>query len=317
MPWSALHSQSEADLRAFENRVLAWPLVRECYMLSGETDFLLKCVAPDLTAFQDFIIEELTAAPNVASVKTTLVIRRVKFEPGVPSHWRSDVRCASGARRRQLRQICSRTSIGNFETPGINRCRRIRCHWDPRGGRRVTDEFRTRMVELLPRLRRFAVALTGDLDQADDLVQETCMRALSRVEQWQPGTRLDSWMYRIAQNLWLDRMRAKQSARRAGGCRGRGGARRTRRPRCRREPPHAAGRQRGAWRTCPMSSGCSSRSCASTGCPTRKPPRSPRHPIGTVMSRLARARRELHARLEGQAQRGGPRPPIPEAGSCT
>jgi DNA-binding Lrp family transcriptional regulator len=79
-----LHSQSEADLRAFENRVLAWAIVRECYMLSGESDFQLKCVAPDLTAFQDFVIEELTAAPNVASVKTTLVIRRVKFEPGVP-----------------------------------------------------------------------------------------------------------------------------------------------------------------------------------------------------------------------------------------
>jgi DNA-binding Lrp family transcriptional regulator len=79
-----LHSQSEADLRAFENRVLAWPLVRECYMLSGETDFLLKCVAPDLTSFQDFVIEQLTAAGNVASVKTTLIIRRVKFEPGVP-----------------------------------------------------------------------------------------------------------------------------------------------------------------------------------------------------------------------------------------
>ncbi|HEX5957935.1 MAG TPA: Lrp/AsnC family transcriptional regulator [Hyphomicrobiaceae bacterium] len=79
-----LHSQSEADLRAFENRVLAWPLVRECYMLSGETDFLLKCVAPHLTSFQDFVINQLTAAPNVASVKTTLVIRRVKFEPGVP-----------------------------------------------------------------------------------------------------------------------------------------------------------------------------------------------------------------------------------------
>jgi DNA-binding Lrp family transcriptional regulator len=79
-----LHSQSETDLRAFENRVLAWPLVRECYMLSGETDFLLKCVSPDLTAFQDFVINELTAASNVASVKTTLVIRRVKFEPGVP-----------------------------------------------------------------------------------------------------------------------------------------------------------------------------------------------------------------------------------------
>ncbi|HJZ30853.1 MAG TPA: Lrp/AsnC family transcriptional regulator [Hyphomicrobiaceae bacterium] len=89
-----LHSQSEADLRAFENRVLAWPLVRECYMLSGESDFQLKCVAPDLTAFQDFVIEDLTAAPNVASVKTTLVIRRVKFEPGVP---------VAHARQRQAR----------------------------------------------------------------------------------------------------------------------------------------------------------------------------------------------------------------------
>ena len=79
-----LHSQAEADLRAFENRVLAWPLVRECYMLSGEIDFILKCVAPDLTSFQDFVINDLTAAPNVASVKTTLVISRVKFEPGVP-----------------------------------------------------------------------------------------------------------------------------------------------------------------------------------------------------------------------------------------
>jgi len=79
-----LHSQSEADLRALENGLLAWSLVRECYMLTGETDYQLKCVAPDLTAIQDFLIEELTAAPNVASVKTTLVIRRVKFEPGVP-----------------------------------------------------------------------------------------------------------------------------------------------------------------------------------------------------------------------------------------
>jgi DNA-binding Lrp family transcriptional regulator len=53
-------------------------------MLSGEIDFIMKCVAPDLTSFQDFVINDLTAAPNVASVKTTLVISRVKFEPGVP-----------------------------------------------------------------------------------------------------------------------------------------------------------------------------------------------------------------------------------------
>ena len=79
-----LHSQAEPDLRTFENRLLSWPLVRESYMLSGETDYILKCVAPDITAFQDFIINELTSAPNVASVKTNLAIRRAKFEPGIP-----------------------------------------------------------------------------------------------------------------------------------------------------------------------------------------------------------------------------------------
>jgi DNA-binding Lrp family transcriptional regulator len=79
-----LHSQAEADLIAFEERVRGSPIVRDCYMLSGEIDFMLKCVAPDLTAFQDFIIHELTAAPNVASVKTSLVIRASKHDPGVP-----------------------------------------------------------------------------------------------------------------------------------------------------------------------------------------------------------------------------------------
>ena len=79
-----LISQSEADLTAFERRVQSWPIVRESYMLSGEADFLLKCVARDLPAFQDFILKELTTTPNVASVKTTLTIRRSKFEPGVP-----------------------------------------------------------------------------------------------------------------------------------------------------------------------------------------------------------------------------------------
>lgn len=79
-----LHRQSEADLLAFEELVRSWPLVRECYMLSGEIDFILKCVTPDLATFQRFVIDELTAAPNVDSVKTSLAIRRSKFAPGVP-----------------------------------------------------------------------------------------------------------------------------------------------------------------------------------------------------------------------------------------
>jgi len=79
-----LHNQAESDLRAFENLVLSWPLVREAHMLSGESDFMLKCIARDLTGFQDFVLEELTSAPNVASVKTFLTIRRTKREPGIP-----------------------------------------------------------------------------------------------------------------------------------------------------------------------------------------------------------------------------------------
>ncbi len=79
-----LHNQAEADLRAFENRVLGWPVVREAFMLSGESDFMLKCVARDLTAFQRFVLDELTATANVASVKTYLTIRRAKREPGAP-----------------------------------------------------------------------------------------------------------------------------------------------------------------------------------------------------------------------------------------
>lgn len=67
------------------------------------------------------------------------------------------------------------------------------------------------MIELLPRLQRFAYSLTGDLDRADDLVQDTCVRALANIGQWQAGTRLDSWMYRIAQNLWFDRMRSQKT----------------------------------------------------------------------------------------------------------
>jgi DNA-binding Lrp family transcriptional regulator len=79
-----LASQAEADLTAFENRCRAWPLVRECHMLNGEVDFMLKCVAPDLSSFQRFLTGELLTTPNVASVKTSLVIRCAKDEPGVP-----------------------------------------------------------------------------------------------------------------------------------------------------------------------------------------------------------------------------------------
>ncbi len=79
-----LASQSESDLVAFEEKIKTWPMVRECYMLSGETDFILKCVAPDLESFQQFIIHELTATPNVDSIRTSFALRHCHFEPGVP-----------------------------------------------------------------------------------------------------------------------------------------------------------------------------------------------------------------------------------------
>lgn len=79
-----LLSQAEVDLSAFEEKCQSWPLVRECHMLNGEVDFVLKCVAPDLSTFQSFLTEDLTSAENVASVKTSLVIRGAKDEPGVP-----------------------------------------------------------------------------------------------------------------------------------------------------------------------------------------------------------------------------------------
>ncbi|MGF1503223.1 MAG: Lrp/AsnC family transcriptional regulator [Paracoccaceae bacterium] len=80
----SLKSQAGEDLVAFEERARSWPLVRECFMLNGEIDFLLKCMAPNLVSFQNFLTDELTAAPNVASVKTSLVIRPAKDTPGVP-----------------------------------------------------------------------------------------------------------------------------------------------------------------------------------------------------------------------------------------
>jgi DNA-binding Lrp family transcriptional regulator len=78
-----LSSQAEADLKAFEDFVRKKPLVRECWMLSGEVDFVLKCVAPDLKTFQAFV-SELTAAPHVRNVKTSLVLRQSKDAAMVP-----------------------------------------------------------------------------------------------------------------------------------------------------------------------------------------------------------------------------------------
>ncbi len=78
-----LTSQADSDLQAFSNQISQMPQVTECYMLSGEIDFILKCTTTDLASFQDFIINGLTAIPNVDSVKTSLAIKRCKSNSGI------------------------------------------------------------------------------------------------------------------------------------------------------------------------------------------------------------------------------------------
>lgn len=80
----SLRSQAEDALQAFESHVAGLPEVRECHMLNGEIDFILKIVAHDLQSFQNFLTSKLTPAPNVASVKTSLTIRTSKVACGIP-----------------------------------------------------------------------------------------------------------------------------------------------------------------------------------------------------------------------------------------
>ncbi|HYD17663.1 MAG TPA: Lrp/AsnC family transcriptional regulator [Patescibacteria group bacterium] len=79
-----LSSQSETDLKKFEDLVRSWPLVRECYLVSGEADFIMKIVAEDWDSYQKFLTTHLTTAPNVSHIKSALGIRTAKHKPGVP-----------------------------------------------------------------------------------------------------------------------------------------------------------------------------------------------------------------------------------------
>ncbi|MDF3025436.1 MAG: Lrp/AsnC family transcriptional regulator [bacterium] len=79
-----LSSQSETDLKKFEDLVRSWPLVRECYLVSGEADFIMKIVAEDWDSYQKFLTTHLTTAPNVSHIKSALGIRVAKHKPGVP-----------------------------------------------------------------------------------------------------------------------------------------------------------------------------------------------------------------------------------------
>ena len=117
------------------------------------------------------------------------------WTPAFEVKWLPHVNAAYAARR------CFATLRSNLAQVSGEQDLRLVCE------REMTSDFREELVALLPRLRRFAFTLTGNLDQADDLVQQACEKALVKQAQWQEGTRLDSWLYRIIQNAHIDSLR--------------------------------------------------------------------------------------------------------------
>lgn len=159
------------------------------------------------------------------------------------------------------------------------------------------------LIALLPRLRRFAYGLTGSVDDGDDLVQSACERALSRMNQFEPGTRLNSWMFRIMQTVWIDRRRVRQRRgisvpiEEIGELHGADGVRDDEARLCLGEVRRAVAKLPEEQRAVLMLvtvDGMSYREAANVLSV----------PIGTVMSRLARARLALGQSV-GQAASGG------------
>lgn len=147
-------------------------------------------------------------------------------------------------------------------------------------------------------MRRFACALTGSPDEADDVVQSACERALARLDQWQPGTRFDSWMFRIIQNLWIDRARARRVRGEETGV-----------DTLENMPAPAAGnaaeghillrRTEEAIAGLPDDQRVVLAMVSIDGLSYQEAATALELPIGTIMSRLARARRRLHEKVYG------------------
>ena len=155
------------------------------------------------------------------------------------------------------------------------------------------DDLRTEIAALVPRLRRFARALSGSSELGDDIVQTACVKALSRLDQFAPGTRLESWMFRIVRNAFLDHLRLKKAqgertgegvldAQTDGGL----GARRA-------EDSLTLAAVRREMAALPEDQRTVMALVAIEGLSYREAAEITGVPIGTVMSRLARARRRL------------------------
>jgi len=164
-------------------------------------------------------------------------------------------------------------------------------------------DFQRDLIALLPRLRRFAYALTGSLDDADDLVQSGCERALSRIDQFEPGTRLDSWMFRILQTTWIDRVRAVRRRPMVNDTEQMEAMPHDARIHERTEARAALGIVRSEIERLPEDQRLVLSLVAIDGMSYQDAASALEIPIGTVMSRLARARRKLGEALD--------RPPSP------
>ena len=157
----------------------------------------------------------------------------------------------------------------------------------------MSDDVRREMVELLPRLRRFAYSLTGSMEEADDMVQTACVKALSRLDQFRPGTRLDSWMFRIIQTTWLDHVRSASVQRTVSDPDALDRAAAQDPIEERTVARIALGKVRQAMGSLPEDQRILLGLVVVDGLSYRQAAESLGIPIGTVMSRLSRARRRL------------------------
>jgi RNA polymerase sigma-70 factor (ECF subfamily) len=160
----------------------------------------------------------------------------------------------------------------------------------------VSVSVSDQLIAVLPRMRRFARGLTGSAVEADDLVQSACERALSRAHQFQEGTRFDSWMFRIVQTIWIDQLRSRDTRREdaedAGVHVG------TDEPGRRIEARLALDEVRIALKQLPPEQRSALMLVTVDGLSYKEAAEVADVPVGTIMSRLARARVALQAKLD-------------------
>jgi Lrp/AsnC family leucine-responsive transcriptional regulator len=80
----SLDRQGEKNLQVFEHSVGAWPEIMECYLMTGDADYLLRVVVPDLAAYEQFLMQKLTRIPGIASIKSSFALRSVKYRTDLP-----------------------------------------------------------------------------------------------------------------------------------------------------------------------------------------------------------------------------------------